>query len=103
MDFLSDHGGLFGFLGFVIAGLIGLYTVYRYALADRREQLDDCAERDALLAHRADGPGQIYRGALLGVTQWADRFYGTKKLGWRAFERCLTLAFVYPVVAALLA
>ena len=103
-EFLKDHGGAFGFFG-SLAALIGVVmTYYRTAvLADMKEKLDDPHHRARVIETRGGGWTTGYFAALEGLTDWADRFYGRARFGWHAFERCLMLAFLYPVLAALLA
>jgi hypothetical protein len=36
------------------------------------------------------------------LRSWADGFYGARLLSPQAFARCLSLATIYPIVAALL-
>ena len=103
MEFVKDHGGWFGAFA-VILMLYGLfYTWRRHAISDLKEQLHDPHHRARLRDSRQGEWHAGYVAALEDLTGWADRFYGPRKLGARAFARCLQLAFAYPVLAALLA
>jgi hypothetical protein len=79
------------------------YAWRRHAISDLKEQLHDPHHRARLTDSRKSDWHAGYFAALEDLTEWAARFYGPRKLGVRAFGRCLQLAYVYTLLAALLA
>ena len=58
---------------------------------------------DLITGWMAERRRALYRGWLEGAENGLRRFFGQNLLGWRAFDRCLLLALVYPIFLLLLA
>jgi len=62
--------------------------------------INDDKDRIRLFFAVAETPWwPAYARLLAGLSSAFDQFFGRKLLGWRAFERCLFLALIYPYVA----
>jgi hypothetical protein len=110
---LDQLGVLFGGGSLIVAILIGLYTVYRFALADRKEEIEKKEKPYQDLLEQLDKAdrsfGQTYKNGLNGFLGFLDWFYGPaaayeskfkqpfRYFTTRSFERSLGLAYVYPV------
>ncbi len=100
--------GGWGFVGAFVAILAFATTLaqawgnsYKAAI---REQLEDGRDRARI---RAELEGQTtafqrYQSALAAFTTWAEAWFGAP-WHWRALDRCLQIAFVYPIALLLLA
>jgi hypothetical protein len=103
IEFIKDHGGIFGLLGFVVAVLALFYPFRRDRISDTVKEFCDPEFRNDILGKRNQTIGTAYFAALEWLNTRSDRFYGSGLLTFRAFERCLLLALVYPVVGVLVA
>jgi hypothetical protein len=103
MEILDQLTGVMPLIGLVVL-LRFSFTRYRNAiLPSLKEKLAEDRYRTQIIANKTSPAGDAYFNALTRITTWADTFYGRRKWGFRAFKRCLTLALVYPVIAAILA
>lgn len=93
-----------------IAAVVGLpFAVYFGWKALRQKARDDLmvqiraesTRSDLIRTHHNTRSGRYY-GYVAGTLAWAEKFYGPR---WSVanFERCLTMAFVYPLIAAVIA
>ena len=67
-----------------------------------REELSDLSSRDELIARYSLRGQDAYFSGLARVVGLAEWIYGPKALSWRAYGRCLTIAFIYPLLAVML-
>lgn len=67
------------------------------------DQIAEQASWPSLIALWRRGASESYFAAIRGVLAFAARIYGPKPLSWRAYDRCLLIAFIYPLLALLIA
>ncbi|MGR3709838.1 MAG: hypothetical protein ACU0A9_10405 [Alterinioella nitratireducens] len=103
-DWTNAHSGIIAFFALVLsllfAVLIGARA--RAGIPSLGDILKDRASWPRLTQRWRRGWGQAYFDAIAEVQQFAVAFYGPKALSFRAFDRCLTLALLYPILAVLL-
>ncbi len=98
--FLEANPTLIGLATFVL-GIIVTIWMTRFAGYSLRETLEDPASRAALISDYRKPGAEAYFGAISHVLTFADRVYGARLISWQSFGRCLTLAYIYPLLAAL--
>jgi len=103
-DWTNAHSGIIASFALVLsllfAVLIGAWA--RAGVPSLGDILKDRASWPRLTQRWRRGWGQAYFDAIAEVQQFAVAFYGPKALSLRAFNRCLTLALLYPILAVLL-
>ncbi|MDJ0821679.1 MAG: hypothetical protein QNJ09_07720 [Paracoccaceae bacterium] len=89
----------------VLALLVALVPIWQHIRKDRKEDLktylSDPDYRADLITRHDCTTAQGYYLSLARLLNWAQRFYGNR-FSWKAFSRCLTLAYFYPLLAALI-
>jgi len=90
MSLSSVNGQVTGFVGVVLSGLLIL------VIADKPSY-------DLMTGWMGERRRALYLRGLDGAEAALRRFFGTRLLGWRAFDRCLLLAYLYPIFFLLLA
>jgi len=98
--FFKEYSFVFGVAGLIVTVASLMYQHFDKREARLREQLNSAPHRDNLIARYDCTAAQGYYATIKRLLNWADGFYG-KPLGLRALDRCITLAFVYPLFAAL--
>ncbi|SIS50926.1 hypothetical protein [Phaeovulum vinaykumarii] len=104
-QFGRDHGGAITVLGLAVAVLAMLFA--GLALRPRRglseaERLCDHRDWPARLAALSPNRADVWFAGIARARGFADRVYGEKLISWRAFDRALLFAFLYPITALLL-
>ena len=98
---LEANPTLIGLATFVLGIIVTIWTT-RFAGYSLRETLEDPASRSSLIANYRKPDSEAYFQAVTRVLTFAEDFYGTRLISWQSFGRCLTLAYLYPMLAALL-
>lgn len=100
----NTNGGLVS----LVIGVLGLLAVFivgakaRNGFPSLGETLQDRASWPDLITRWRITGGQSYDAAVADIVTFADWLYGPRPLSWRAFDRCVSLAFVYPLIAVVL-
>ena len=86
----------------VLAILVQLF-MWAWGRHDRKLQayITSAEHREGLIERHECRAAERYYRTLDAILTWARRVYGNG-LGWRAFGTCLTLAVLYPILAALI-
>lgn len=94
----GQFGGIATFAGVLVA--LGIY-LHSHWTRTIEAQVADASYRERLIARHECKSAAGYYLSLTRLLGWVEGVYGPK-LGWRAFNISLTLAFIYPLLAALI-
>ncbi|MEM5475141.1 hypothetical protein [Pacificibacter sp. AS14] len=103
---LAPYSNTITTIGVVIA-LLGLFVAV-YALRPSRktdpyiDMLETRTDWAKAIGRLKADDHKTYSDRLTRLNTWADGFYGKRLFGWQSFMPCLSLAMIYPIIAALI-
>jgi len=103
-EWANEHSGVITLFSLVLTLLFAIFigAGMRAGIPTPGDILKDRASWPQQAQKWRRGWSQAYFDAIAEVLHFAEAFYGPKPLSFRAFNRCLTLAILYPVLAVLL-
>ena len=103
-EWANEHSGVITLFSLVLTLLFAFFigAGMRAGIPSLGDILKDRASWPRLTQRWRRGWSQAYFDAIAEVQHFAVAFYGPKALSLRAFNRCLTLALLYPILAVLL-
>ncbi|MDU8912056.1 hypothetical protein [Aestuariicoccus sp. MJ-SS9] len=102
---LHAHGPLIALLGLIVAvlALVLPLALARYQSFGLRDMVRDRPSHPGLIEDYSVSRSAGYYRAIDRLLGLADQIYGPAFLGRAAFDRCLQIAFFYPLLAILIA
>ena len=101
----NEHNGVIAIIALVVSTFVGVLALLPSRVDARVDeywkQIDDPASWPGLIGEMRSGRSAAYFRAISRVLGFAERWWGPA-LSWRAFDRCIAIAFLYPLFAAIL-
>lgn len=101
----NEYSGLISLVALIVVPIGAFFSwhVARHGTYSARERLESRADWPQLIVEFNSPAIDRYFNAVARVLAFAERVYGKKSISWQAFNRCLSFAFLYPIIAAFLA